>query len=205
MARACCSPKPPRMRKPNRVLVAGLLALAACGPGDTATVRPNPANQKPAYFNLLALLNEQSTQLNRRQPTVEKQVLLRDGKQETTRVPKTDWEKELQIFQQADINKPALRGLYAVDSAMLPSGLRQRTYRRRPGTDHPVEQLTVVSQGNVVQTVIANVAQDNPLVYSAKTLEMRLQQGQLVTYRVTGVQKLILFDSVRYAVQAKVQ
>ncbi|RSK42591.1 hypothetical protein [Hymenobacter perfusus] len=193
------------MHKSTRVLVAGLLALAACGPGDTARVRPNPANQKPAYFNLLALLNEQSTLLNRRQPSVEKQVLLRDGNQEITRVPKTDWEKELQIFQQADINKPALRGLYAVDSATLTSGAVRRTYRRLPGTDHPVEQLTVVSQGTKVQTITANVAQDNPLVYSAKTLEMSYRQGQLAIYRVTGVQKLILFDSVRYAVQAKVQ
>lgn len=195
------------MRKQPRVLLAGLLALAAaCGPAnDTATVRPNPANRKPAYFDLLGFLGAQSTRLNRRQPAVEKQVLLRDGNQETTRVPQVDWEKELQIFQQADINKPALRGLYAVDSAMLASGALRRTYRRLPGTDHPVEQLTVVSQGPVVETITANVAQDNPLVYSAKSFEMSYRQGELAAYRVTGVQKLILFDSVRYAVQAKVQ
>ena len=192
------------MRKQNRMLLAGLLALAACGPDGTATVQPNPGNRKPAYFGLLEFLAQQATTLNRRQPAVEKQVLLRNGNQETTRVPQTDWTKELQIFQQADINKPALRGLYATDSATLASGAVRRTFRRLPGTEHPVEQLTVVSLGAVVQEVTARVAQDNPLVYSAKTLELRCQNGALTTYRVTGVQKLILFDSVRYAVQARV-
>lgn len=187
------------------MLLAGLLALAACGPTETATVRSNPANRKPAYFNLLGFLAQQSALLNQRQPAVEKQVLLRDGNQETTRVPKVDWAKELQIFQQADINKPALRGLYAVDSAALGTGLTRRTYRRLPGTKHPVEQLAVVSQGPAVQTITARVAQDNPLVYSAKTLEISCRNGQVVSYRVTGVQKLVLFDSVRYAVRAQVR
>ncbi|RSK31240.1 hypothetical protein [Hymenobacter metallilatus] len=193
------------MHKYAPVVLSGLLGLAACGPGDTATVRPNPANRKPAYFNLLGFLEQQSTLLNQQQPDLEKQVLLRDGKRETTRVRKTDWTKELQIFQQADINKPALRGLYAVNSTTLPSGLVQRTYRRQSGTDHPVEELTVVSQDAVVHDVTAKVAQNNPLVYSAKTLELHCQNGRLVNYSVNGVQKLVLFDSVRYAVRAQVQ
>lgn len=192
------------MRKYTAALVGVLLGLAGCGPGDTATVRPNPANRRPAYFNLLGFLEQQSTLLSQRRPAVEKQVLLRDGQQEVTRVQPTEWAKELQVFQQADINKPALRGLYSVDSAALPAGLMRRTYRRLPGTDHPVEQLTVVSQGTMVQDITATVAQDNPLVYSAKTLELHCQNGQLMQYRVNGVQKLILFDSVRYAVRGRV-
>ncbi len=135
---------------------------------------------------------------------MEKQVLLLDGRQETTRVAKPDWTKELQIFQQADIDKPALRGQYLVDSAATPDGGMRRTYRRRPGVSHPVEQLTVISQGSQVQQLRAVVAQDNPLVYSAKRLELNCQNGQLTTYRVRGVQKLILFDSVQYAVQGRV-
>lgn len=185
--------------------LAGTVAiLSACEPGEDATVRPNPANRKPEYFNLLGFLEQQATRLNQRKPAVEKQVVLRDGHQETTRVAQTNWAKELQIFQQADINKPALRGLYQTDSATTPGGLVQRRYRRLPGTEHPVEQLTVLSQGGVVQSVTATVAQDNPLVYSAKTMTLRCQNGQISSYQVSGVQKLVLFDSVRYAVWARV-
>lgn len=193
------------MRKAGFWLVSALAGLGACGPGDQASVRPGSANRPAAYFDLLGFLARQSEQLSQQRPAVQKQVLLRDGRHETTRTQPTDWPKELQIFQQADINKPALRGLYTVDSVTLASGAVQRTYRRRPGTDHPVEQLRVISRGTTVEALAATVAQDNPLVYSAKNLQMILQRGQLVTYRVTGVQKLILFDSVHYAVQAKVR
>jgi hypothetical protein len=193
------------MRKQAALLLSGLLGLAACGPEGSATVRPNPANRKPAYFDLLGFLQTQTTRLDRRRPAVEKRVLLRDGQQETTRTQPTDWARELQIFQQADINKPALRGLYTIDSVQLSGGLMQRTYRRQPGTDYPVAQLNVVQQGPTVQSITAVVAQDNPLVYSAKNLELRCQNGTVVSYRVTGVQKLILFDSVRYAVRGQVR
>ncbi|MBT2558621.1 hypothetical protein J7E24_12560 [Hymenobacter sp. ISL-91] len=185
-------------------VLALLLMTTACGTATDAPVPNEALRQHTSYFNLLGFLHEQSTELNRRKPTVEKQVLLRDGSQETERPTPIDWAKELQIFQQADIDKPALRGLYLVDSVATPDGLLRRTYRRRPGVEQPVRQLSVVSRGGQVQQVRATVSQDNPLVYSAKTLELDSPDGQLRSYRVQGVQKLILFDSVRYAVRGVV-
>ncbi|NVO30586.1 hypothetical protein [Hymenobacter lapidiphilus] len=193
------------MRKRGLVLpVALALLLTACGTATDAPAPNETLRQHTSYFNLPAFLSEQTIELNRRKPTVEKQVLLRDGGLETERLTPTDWAKELQIFQQADIDKPALHGLYLVDSAATPDGLLRRTYRRRPGVEQPVRQLLVVSRGGQVQQVRATVSQDNPLVYSAKTLELDSPNGQLSTYRVQGVQKLILFDSVRYAVRVTI-
>lgn len=193
------------MRKRGLVLPAALaLLLAACGTATDAPAPNEALRQHTSYFNLPAFLSEQSTQLNSRKPTIEKQVLLRDGGLETERLTPTNWAKELQIFQQADIDKPALRGQYLVDSVVTPDGLLRRTYRRRPGVTHPVRQLLVVSRDGQVQQLRATVAQDNPLVYAAKTLEMDSPNGRLRTYRVQGVQKLILFDSVRYAVRGTI-
>ncbi|NVO83996.1 hypothetical protein [Hymenobacter terrestris] len=193
------------MRKRGLVLpVALALLLTACGPATDAPAPNEALRQHTSYFNLPAFLSEQSTALNRRKPTVEKQVLLRDGGLETERLTPTDWAKELQIFQQADIDKPALRGLYLVDSVATRDGLLRRTYRRRPGVEQPVRQLLVISRDGQVQQVRATVSQDNPLVYSAKTLELDSPNGQLKSYHVQGVQKLILFDSVRYAVRGTI-
>ncbi|GAB3299127.1 hypothetical protein [Hymenobacter tenuis] len=193
------------MRKRYGGVVAALALLAACSPGEDATMRTNPANRRPSYFDLMGFLEQQTSLLNGRKPPVEKQVLLRNGQQEVTQVTPPDWSKELQIFQQADINKPALRGLYQLDSTTTAQGLTRRVYQRQPGTEHPVTQLTVVSNGPDVQELTATIAQDNPLVYSAKTLEIRCQNGLLSSYRVEGVQKLILFDSVHYAVQGQIK
>jgi hypothetical protein len=159
----------------------------------------------PRYFDVAGFLGQEAARLNQQKPAVEKQVKLRNGVLETTRVPQVDWAKELQIFQQADINKPALRGTYTIDSLTTPEGLTKRVYRRQPGQEYPVEQLSVLTEGNQLRLLTATLAQDNPLVYSQKKLELQCQNGHLTAYRVDGIQKLILFDSVRYSAAGKVQ
>ncbi|MBO0360345.1 hypothetical protein J0X19_20460 [Hymenobacter sp. BT186] len=193
------------MRKGSWLLPVALL-LAACGSED-ASVRP-AANRKPNYFDVKGLLDTQIAELNRRQPAVEKQVRLRNGKIETTRVAKTDWNKELQVFYQADINKPALRGAYSeTDSAAgQPDGVK--VYKLvAPDAKAPVVSLAVNTPGAVpstAQELTAIVRQDNALFYSEKRLRLRTQSGALKEYEVQGVQKLIMFDTVYYTVRTRV-
>lgn len=192
------------MRK-GRWLLPALLLLAACGAED-ASVRP-AANRKPNYFDVKGLLDTQIAELNRRQPVVEKQVRLRDGKEETTRVVKTDWSKELQVFYQADINKPALRGLYAPDvPPKAGNGVTRNTYALAHGSDAPVKRLTVESaqERGATEHLTATIQQDNPLFYSEKKLFLAVRNGQLTEYEVQGLQKLVMFDTVRYSVRTRV-
>jgi len=184
---------------PSRHWSFGLLLLAtACGPEDAA-VRSNPANRKPGYFDVKGFLDAQVAQLNQQQPTVEKQVQLRDGQREATRVAKIDWGKELQVFYQADINKPALRGAYTVTS-----GANSSSYQRNPGLDAPVTQLTIAGANSTPEMLTAVIKQDNPLFYSEKKLQLRTRNGRLSEYEVVGVQKLVMFDTVRYSVRTRV-
>lgn len=184
-----------------------VLVLAACGSED-ASVRP-AANRKPNYFDVKGLLDTQIAQLNRQQPAVEKQVRLRDGKVETTQVVKTDWSKELQVFYQADINKPALRGAYAetVSAASgQPAGMK--SYKLiTADAKAPVISLVVSKTGDASdadQELTSVIRQDNPLFYSEKRLRLRTQSGSLKEYEVQGVQKLIMFDTVHYSVRTRV-
>ncbi|UYZ62408.1 hypothetical protein [Hymenobacter weizhouensis] len=187
--------------------IGGLLALVACSEPAAPAAGSNPRPLRQAgYFPMLRFLEQQAALLNRQRPAVQKQVSLFNGQQETTRLTPPDWTKELQIFQQADINKPALRGQYTVDSAATAEGLVRRTYRRQPTTDHPVQELTVLLQGSAVRELTATLRQDNPLVYSEKHFTLRCQPaGRLREYAVRGVQKLVLFDSVRYNVRTQVE
>lgn len=173
-------------------------------------MRPDPANRKPDYFDVKGLLDAQVAQLNRQQPVVEKQVRLRDGSTETTRVAKTDWNKELQIFYQADINKPALRGAYSKSTSAshtTPGGVR--SYKLKPGTEAAVASLVVgnaaaTDTSGPLQELAAVIRQDNPLFYSQKRLRLSTVNGTLAGYSVQGVQKLVFFDTVRYSVQVRV-
>lgn len=191
-----------RMRKGSAALLAGALALAGCSDAGPAA----PAARRPLYFDVKSLLTQQVELLEQRHAAVTKRVSLRGNATETVRVPTVKWADELQIFFQADINKAALRGAYEVDSVALPGGLLRRTYTRLPGQPNaPVSRLTVVQQGALPQEIDATIIQNNPLFSAQKQLRVQLQNGQLRSYEVTGTQKLILFDSLRYAAAGQVE
>lgn len=179
------------------------MLLAACGPGEDATVRPVPANRKPNYFDVKGFLDSQVATLNRQQPVVEKQVRLRDGNVETTRVTKTDWSKELQIFYQADINKPALRGAYDIEPVNQPNG-PSATYKKKPAVEATVRELTINKGANYPTAITATIIQDNPLFYSEKKLQLQAGSKGLQSYSVEGIQKLVMFDTVRYTVRTRI-
>ena len=183
-----------------------LLALSGCDKGAAADpAAPGAPHYVGTYFDVRGLLDAQVRQLAASHPGVEKQVSVRGGGVETVRVPQVKWADELQIFYQADINKAALRGAYAVDSAGLPGGAVRRTYRLRPGHDNaPVLRLDVTSQASQPQEVNALIRQDNSLFFGQKSLQLRLQNGRLRAYSASGVQKLVLFDTIRYQSAARV-
>ena len=183
-----------------------MLALSGCDKGAaTDPAAPGAPHRTGAYFDVRSLLDAQVRQLAASHPGVEKQVSVRGGPPETVRVPQVKWADELQIFYQADINKAALRGAYATDSASLPGGAVRRTYRLLPGHDNaPVLRLAVTSLASQPQEITATIRQDNTLFFGQKELQLRLQNGQLSQYSASGVQKLVFFDSTRYRSAARV-
>lgn len=188
-------------------LIAVSLLLGGCGEGTKASDPAAPGARHPSgpYFDVRGLLDAQVRQLTARQPSVEKQVSLRNGATETVRVSHVKWADELQIFYQADINKAALRGSYAMDSAGLPGGAVRRTYRLLPGHDNaPVLRLDVTSAPGQSQQIQATLRQDNALFFGQKDLRLSLQNGQLRQYSASGAQKLVLFDTLRYRTQVRV-
>jgi hypothetical protein len=179
-----------------------LVLLAGCG--DAAPAAP-PA-RRPLYFDVKGLLTQQVAQLAQRRAAVTKRVSLRGHAPETARVANVQWANELQIFFQADINKAALRGAYAVDSLALPDGRLRCTYTRRSGQPNaPVARLTVVQRGATAQEIAATIVQNNALFSAQKQLRFQLENGQLRSYEVVGTQKLVMFDTLHYAAAGRVE
>ena len=190
------------------VLAGALLPiLGGCNKATTGPDPAEPGSPAPAgpYFDLRGLLDAQARQLDARHAAVEKHVSLHGAPAKTVRVPAVKWADELQLFYQADINKAALHGAYTLDSMAVPGLGVRRTYKLRPGHSKvPVLLLSVTSQAGQPQQIAARIRQDNALFYGAKNLTMQLDHGQLRTYGVSGVQKLVLFDSLRYRTAAKI-
>ncbi|MFD1873619.1 hypothetical protein [Hymenobacter bucti] len=185
-----------------------LLALGGCDGGSRPADPSAPGISAPTgpYYDVRRFLDGQVGLLNARHMGATKQTSLRDNAYEQATVPEIKWADELQIFYQADINKAALRGAYILDSLVVPGQGLRRTYTLRPGFPH-ASVLRLAVSGPLVgfpQRIEAQIRQNNTLFYSAKSLDMHFEGGQLRTYQVRGVQKLVLFDSLRFNMSARV-
>jgi hypothetical protein len=71
-------------------------------------------NKQLEYVDLQGFFSAEAGRLNAQKPTFTKTVSI-NGKTESKLLNKSiDWEKELSVFKEADINKPAFRGMYQI-------------------------------------------------------------------------------------------
>lgn len=93
-------------------VAAFLLALSGCSNPDNL---PNSVQTQP-YFSLADYFGKEAVRLQQLNPEITKTVT-KNGEEERKNIKVTDWEKEFALFIDADINKPAWRNSYRVDSA----------------------------------------------------------------------------------------
>ena len=90
--------------------VVWLFVLVSCSP-------ENSSNEKAihSYFNLHEYFEKQAIRLNDENPSVKK-TITKDRKAETQLIRDTTWHSELQLFKNADINRPAWAPYYMADT-----------------------------------------------------------------------------------------
>ena len=186
-----------------------LLVLAGCGEGPAADpTAPGSPRLPGPYFDVRGQLDAQVQRLTQARAAVTKQVRLRDAPPETVAVSAVKWADELQLFYQADINKAAWRGAFAVAHAPAPGGQTQDVYTRQPAFKNvPVTGLTVTrTPAGQPLELTADVRQQNLLFFSRKQLHLTFDPaGRLAAYDVRGQQKLLFFDTLRYQTHAVVR
>ena len=188
----------------GRLRIIGFLALLC---GFTACERPAPRladGAEPAY-NLTAYLQEQTARLQQQQPPVLKSVTTKGQPPETIQMDEVDWEKELAIFQEVDLSRPALRDFYREERHTLPNGSTVSIFTKDAQAAAPVERLQLtVSPFQKLEHLEAVVLEENMLFYSKRNITLAAEPGtgNLTSYRVEGVQKLVFGDSLRYRIDA---
>lgn len=74
----------------------------------------NTSENTLKYFNLTSFIQQESARLTKENREVTKTVFL-NGKEEQKKLMVNDWEKELNAFLDADINKKSFLGKYTVE------------------------------------------------------------------------------------------
>jgi hypothetical protein len=189
----------------NKLLFTGLslpfLGLFSC----SAPTPVQPAREQ-MYFNVPGFIEQQAEVLTRQQAALQKTVFFRAGKPEVKTLSPVNWKDALQNFRETDLNKKALGEAYAVSSNSTSEG--QRTlYTRKPKINTPVKSLEVLTDArNQVKMLRAVYEEDNALFYNREIRELYTGADNLLNhFTISGVQKVILFDSIPYQVKAEIK
>ena len=159
--------------------------------------------QKP-YFDLPAfaqkqidLLDSLSTNVANK-PVVTKKVIIGENIEEVelsgNDVDYPVWEKELQLFKEADINKPVLLNSYEAmekDDVKIYKALE---------VELNIQELKVTYEGDKVKEIYLKLNEENYLYTSYKDLVMKVENGLINEIDIKGYRKLVGNDSLKYQV-----
>lgn len=175
------------------------LVLSGCHADD------EKRSERKAYFDMKGFVDNQIVYLNDKNPPLDKQAVL-DGKQEKLDVKSVDWKKELELFAQADINKPAYSKSYAVDS----SAANFLHYSIKTEEKLPVQDLQI-RLDSLTKTPVyirAILKSENRIYQSEKTIELRCLKKnnlwEIESYSISGFQKLMFMDKRTFSINSKI-
>jgi len=164
------------------------------------------AKEKKIYYDLKGFIETQIEFLSEQKPIVDK-VMSVSGKNESRSTREVDWKKELELFIQADINKPAYSKSYAVSK---PDSLTS-VYTLKTEENISVKSVRIQLDKNTGNPVLiqARLRSENKLYQSEKNVELHCKsesnQWHLTSYSIKGYQKLATMDRKNFDIQAKVK
>ncbi|MFN4144679.1 MAG: hypothetical protein ACK4GN_02565 [Runella sp.] len=175
----------------------GLGLLGGCTSAEDSTPVKN-------YYDLKGFITQQVVELEKRKPAVEKQLTIGQN-QETHTTTDIDWSKELDLFAQADLNKPAYLASYTVQKL----GEFAWLYTLKQGEKQPVRSLKIVlDKASQKPTWIEAVLQEENRLYESQKhllLQAALRPEGIwliKSYDISGFQHLSMTEPKQYQVKA---
>lgn len=152
-----------------------------------------------SYFDLAGLMQAQIGHLKKENPAVIKNIILGEQQEEVS-LDSLDWEKELALFVQADINKRA----YAKSYTVIEKG-NETEYKLSSGESLPVRNMRVVfNPDKTVSHIYISTATSNYLMESQRKLDLSFENGRLTTYGIHSEQELFIGDPEKIEISGRI-
>jgi hypothetical protein len=183
-----------------RLLILILPALTACeGPAADQQIK--------TYFDTKTFVDQQVVLLTKQKPTVQKTVRL-DQANQVQQTDSIDWNRELELFRQLDLNKPAFRSSY---TTARPDSLTVQ-YRLKPGEKQMTVQLLTVRLDAATRQpaqISATLHAQNPLYQSERRILLdcgptKTRQWRVAHYRVEGFRQLTFFSRNEFSIDGRI-
>jgi hypothetical protein len=136
---------------------------------------------------LAGLVNQQIIELNKNQPLTHKNLTIEE-KKEVLNTNKIDWQKELELFLQADLNKQSFQLSYNKEETP-----QMAIYTLKEGENLPVKSLKIIFEvDRTAKQIEALIQTENYLYQSEKHLLMTFDKNHLTHYQIEGWQELFI-------------
>jgi hypothetical protein len=156
-------------------------------------------NTPKHYYDLAGFIKQQISQLTANKPLIQKNLLIGE-KTEVIQTKDIDWNKELELFLQADLNKQSYQLSYDKDSTQ-----NMLVYQLKKGEKLPVKTLKIdFDEEKTPKHIEALMQVENYLYQSEKIISMDLEKKQLKTYQIEGWQELFIGKKKRFKVIGKI-
>lgn len=150
--------------------ILAVFLFSTCAGGDPA----GNGNFEGPFFDLEAYMQGQIDSLQALNPEVRNTIELND-EVETHQLTDLNFEQELKLFQQADINKPAWVDKYEIEERRENDAVR--TYYNATDTTLAVQQMMVDQIGKKVAIVFIDRQTGSFLSQGSQTLVYRPTEG----------------------------
>lgn len=180
-----------------------LIAVIAC----VSCNQTNLKYDKP-YFDFDSLINTQIASLVKANASLSKTVSL-DGKsdQSTMKTDSAILAHELDVFRQLDvINKPLYRDAYEISDGEKDSrsNLLVRKYKSKNPSPVPFVNFYYQNDFHHLKKIESYYVENNTLYLTKRNLQLEFDDTSgtllLTRYELTGTQKMILSDSVKFSI-----
>ena len=168
------------------VLGAGIF-LSGCLENNT------PQNLDKNYFDLKEYFVKKGRLLTKQNTSIEK-ILITNRDTQRVYLQNVNWEVELLPFINSDINKPAWKNSYRIDSVFNASSLTSISYTSLE--DLEIKHLQIHFSDNKVQHIFIESAVNNYIYNSAQVLSYSTDKG----YSIEGEQDVIIGKDLHYKI-----
>lgn len=165
-------------------------------------VKSSDGHTSKPYFDLESLIDGQIEKLNGlnekgKPPIVYREISFGDQKEKIELNKENEseypnWEKELLLFKEADINKPILLKAYKeikTENAIAYEAL---------SPESKVQELKVAFAETEVKKVEISLKTENYLYISSKSMEMQFENGFITNYKILEFRELVTTQAIEY-------
>jgi hypothetical protein len=147
------------------------------------------------YFNIKKFFLDEALNLSHGNTSVRK-TTGKDMESAVNQTCPTNWEKELEIFSECDINKPAWVNSYKVDSIVMAN---YTVVNYHTSESLPVKKIQVLKSIDGIRSIYIERSSGNPVYHSFQKLLYTKDKG----YNISGEQKVLFFKASSYHILAE--